>query len=126
MLGDEAVAIHPKDSRYTYLHGRSAYHPFRHCTIPIIEDEILVDMEFGTGVVKVTPAHDPNDFECGVRHHLKFTNILIIDGKINGIVPEFQRMHGSSGTRTYGRGAYLGSCGGAPHSISRCCMQKWE
>ena len=89
MLGDEAVAINSKDERYKHLHGKRVYHPFRKCTLPIICDDILVDIEFGTGVVKVTPAHDPNDFETGLRHNLKFTNILTVDGKINDICPEF-------------------------------------
>lgn len=89
LLGDEAVAINSKDPRYTHLHGKFVYHPFRKTTIPIICDDQLVDMDFGTGVVKVTPAHDPNDFECGLRHGLKFTNILTEDGKINDICPEF-------------------------------------
>ncbi|KAH0787633.1 Valyl tRNA Synthetase [Histomonas meleagridis] len=89
MLGDEAVAINSKDPRYTHLHGKSVYHPFRKITIPIICDDTLVEMDFGTGVVKVTPAHDPNDFECGLRHNLKFTNIFTEDGKINDICPEF-------------------------------------
>jgi valyl-tRNA synthetase len=92
MLGDEAVAIHPKDPRYEHLHGKCVYHPFRKCTLRIILDDILVDMAFGTGVVKVTPAHDPNDFECGRRHGLKLTNIFTIDGKINDVVPEFAGM----------------------------------
>jgi len=90
MLGDEAVAIHPEDPRYLHLHGKSVYHPFRKITIPIVCDSILVDMNFGTGVVKVTPAHDPNDFEVGLRHKLPFTSIFTKDGKINDISPEFE------------------------------------
>ena len=92
MLGDEAVAVHPDDPRYKHLHGKRVYHPFRKCTIPIITDAILVDKDFGTGVVKVTPAHDPNDFEVGLRHNLPFTNVLTKDGRINDIVPEFAGM----------------------------------
>ncbi|KAK8844864.1 hypothetical protein M9Y10_021035 [Tritrichomonas musculus] len=92
LLGDEAVAINSKDPRYLHLHGKRVYHPFRKITIPIILDDQLVDMDFGTGVVKVTPAHDPNDFETGLRHNLPFTNILTEDGKINDICPEFAGM----------------------------------
>lgn len=89
MLGDEAVAINSKDPRYNHLHGKKVYHPFRKITIPIILDDELVEIDFGTGVVKVTPAHDPNDFETGVRHKLPFTSIFTPDGKINDICPEF-------------------------------------
>ncbi|KAF9311007.1 hypothetical protein BG003_007889 [Podila horticola] len=70
MLGDEAVAIHPDDPRYTHLHGKHVIHPISVRRLPIICDPELVDMEFGTGVVKVTPAHDPNDYACGRRHGL--------------------------------------------------------
>lgn len=83
MLGDTAVAIHPDDPRYKHLHGKYLIHPFNGRRIPIICDSILVDMNFGTGAVKVTPAHDPNDFACGQRNKLEFINILTEDGKIN-------------------------------------------
>jgi len=76
MLGDTAVAIHPKDPRYSDLHGKTALLPLMNREIPIILDE-LADPEFGTGVVKVTPAHDPNDFEAGKRHSLP--KIKVID-----------------------------------------------
>lgn len=68
ILGDSAVAIHPDDDRYAQFHGKFVFHPIRKTRIPIICDSVLVDMTFGTGVVKVTPAHDPNDFETGKRH----------------------------------------------------------
>jgi len=71
MLGDTAVAIHPKDSRYTHLHGKHVIHPFNGRRIPFILDDILVDMTKGTGVVKVTPAHDPHDYETGKRHKVR-------------------------------------------------------
>jgi len=83
MLGDSAVAVHPDDPRYKHLHGKYLIHPFNQRRIPIICDPILVDMEFGTGAVKVTPAHDPNDYECGKRNNLEFITILAEDGKIN-------------------------------------------
>ena len=92
ILGDTAVAIHPDDERYKHLHGKRVFHPFRRCTIPIICDAVLVDKDFGTGVVKVTPAHDPNDFETGKRHNLEFINIFTKDGRINDICEEFAGM----------------------------------
>ncbi len=83
MLGDTAVAIHPDDARYTALHGKFAKHPFVDRLVPIILDAELVDMAFGTGCVKVTPAHDPNDFATGKRHDLEEINILNLDGTLN-------------------------------------------
>lgn len=83
MLGDTAIAVHPNDPRYTHLHGKFAKHPFLDRRIPIITDDIVVDMEFGTGAVKITPAHDPNDYEVGTRHNLEFINILNDDGTFN-------------------------------------------
>lgn len=83
MLGDTAIAVHSKDKRYAHLHGRFAVHPFNGRKLPIICDDMLVDPEFGTGAVKITPAHDPNDFEVGKRHNLDFINIFTDEGKIN-------------------------------------------
>jgi valyl-tRNA synthetase len=83
MLGDTAIAIHPEDKRYQHLHGRYAIHPFNGRKLKIICDAELVDPTFGTGAVKITPAHDPNDFEVGRRHDLQFINIFTDDGKIN-------------------------------------------
>ncbi|XP_028756346.1 valine--tRNA ligase, mitochondrial 1 [Neltuma alba] len=83
MLGDTAIAIHPDDERYRQFHGKFAIHPFNGRKLPIICDAILVDPTFGTGAVKITPAHDPNDFEVGKRHSLEFINIFTDDGKIN-------------------------------------------
>jgi len=85
MLGDSAVAVNPHDPRYTHLHGKRVVHPFRKCTIPIVCDEVLVDMSFGTGAVKITPAHDPNDFKCGRAHNLEEISILNDNGSINGV-----------------------------------------
>ncbi|MBO5209043.1 MAG: valine--tRNA ligase [Lachnospiraceae bacterium] len=82
MLGDTAVAVNPKDERYTYLKGRQVWLPIVNKPIPVVEDE-YVDMEFGTGVVKITPAHDPNDFEVGKRHNLPEINIMNDDATIN-------------------------------------------
>jgi valyl-tRNA synthetase len=82
MLGDTAVAVNPNDGRYTYLKGRQVWLPIVNKAIPVVEDE-YVDMEFGTGVVKITPAHDPNDFEVGKRHNLPEVNIMNDDATIN-------------------------------------------
>ena len=83
MLGDSAVAVHPEDDRYKHLIGKTVLLPLSNREIPIIADDQLVNREFGTGCVKVTPAHDPNDYECGVRHNLDMINILNPDGTIN-------------------------------------------
>ena len=77
MLADQAIAVHPKDKRYKKLIGKSVVLPIVNKDIPIIADE-TVDMEFGTGVVKITPAHDPNDFEFAKRHNIR-TNYTVID-----------------------------------------------
>ncbi|KAF0913119.1 hypothetical protein E2562_020255 [Oryza meyeriana var. granulata] len=83
MLGDTAIAVHPEDDRYKHLHGRYAIHPFNGRKLKIICDAELVNPTFGTGAVKITPAHDPNDFEVGKRHNLEFISIFTDDGKIN-------------------------------------------
>jgi len=83
MLGDTAVAVHPDDERFKHLIGKVAILPLTNREIPIIADAELVDPEFGTGCVKVTPAHDPNDYECGLRNGLEMINILNPDGTIN-------------------------------------------
>ncbi|CEQ39016.1 SPOSA6832_00498, partial [Sporobolomyces salmonicolor] len=91
LLGDTAIAVHPDDERYKHLHGKFAIHPFLGRRIPIITDAIAVDKEFGTGAVKMTPAHDPNDYEVGMRHKLEFINILNDDGTLNANAgPEFE------------------------------------
>ncbi|WIA29336.1 hypothetical protein OEZ86_011841 [Tetradesmus obliquus] len=90
MLGDTAVAVHPEDARYKHLHGKFVVHPVSQRRIPIIADAELVDMEFGTGAVKITPAHDPNDFLVGKRHSLEFINILDDNGNINDIGGSFK------------------------------------
>jgi valyl-tRNA synthetase len=82
MLGDVAVAIHPEDERYLHLHGKRLRLPLMGREIPVILDE-WVSRDFGTGAVKVTPAHDPNDFALGERHHLPSINIMDPEGKIN-------------------------------------------
>lgn len=82
LLGDTAVAVHPKDSRYRAFIGKKLVLPLTGRTIPVIADE-AVDPEFGTGAVKITPAHDFHDFEMGLRHNLPRINIMTPDGKIN-------------------------------------------
>ncbi len=87
MLGDSAVAIHPDDLRYAHLLGKRIELPLTGRTIPVIADD-YVDPEFGSGCVKITPAHDFNDYEMGKRHDLEMINILTDDAKINDIAPE--------------------------------------
>ncbi len=82
MLGDTAVAVHPDDARYRALVGRRVRHPLLGRELPIVADAVLVDMAFGTGAVKVTPAHDFNDFEVGKRHGLEFLTVIGFDGRM--------------------------------------------
>ena len=82
MLGDTAVAVHPDDERYSDLIGKKVILPLVNKEIPVVADK-YVDKEFGTGVVKITPAHDPNDFEVGLRHDLEQINVMNDDGSIN-------------------------------------------
>ena len=90
LLGDMAVAVHPGDERYLHLIGKQGRLPLCERTIPIIADD-YVDPAFGTGCVKITPAHDFNDYQVGLRHHLEPLNILTLDAKINDLAPsEYQ------------------------------------
>lgn len=82
MLGDTAVAVNPNDDRYRSFVGKNVILPLVGRSIPVVADD-YVDMEFGTGVVKITPAHDPNDFEVGLRHNLPVINVMEEDGRIN-------------------------------------------
>ncbi len=88
MLGDTAVAVNPNDERYKHLVGKTVIVPFVNREIPVIADE-YVDMTFGTGVVKITPAHDPNDFEVGRRHNLPVIRVMNDDGTMNENAGEF-------------------------------------
>ncbi len=90
MLGDTAVAVHPEDERYQHLIGKMIKLPLTDREIPIIADD-YVDKDFGTGCVKITPAHDFNDYEMGQRHNLPMINILDDDANLNSIVPEKYR-----------------------------------
>lgn len=84
IMGDSAVAVNPRDERYAHLVGKRAIRPFPRAEIPIIGDE-YVDMSFGTGVLKVTPAHDPADFEIGLRHNLEVIEVMNPDGTMNAL-----------------------------------------
>lgn len=91
MLGDTAIAVHPKDERYQHLIGKTVTLPIVGREIPIIADE-YVEMEFGTGVVKITPAHDPNDFEVGNRHDLPRILVMNEDGSMNDNAGKYKGM----------------------------------
>ena len=90
MLGDVAVAVHPKDSRYKQFLGKTVKLPLTNREIPIIADD-MVDRKFGTGAVKITPAHDPNDYEVADRHDLPMITVIDFEGKLNHEVPEAYR-----------------------------------
>ncbi len=91
LLGDTAVAVNPNDERYKDLVGKMLDLPLVHRQIPIVADE-YVEMDFGTGVVKITPAHDPNDFEVGLRHNLPVINVMTDDAKITADYPKYAGM----------------------------------
>ncbi len=91
LLGDTAVAVNPNDERYKDLIGKTLILPIVHREIPVVADE-YVEMDFGTGVVKITPAHDPNDFEVGLRHNLPVINCMTDDAKITDDYPAYAGM----------------------------------
>ncbi len=91
MLGDTAVAVNPKDKRYSLMEGKTLVLPIVNKEIPIVYDE-YVELEFGTGAVKITPAHDPNDFEVGLRHNLEVVKVIADDGKMNELAGKYQGM----------------------------------
>ncbi|MFP4212081.1 MAG: valine--tRNA ligase [Alkalispirochaeta sp.] len=124
MLGDTAVAVHPEDERYTALIGRSVRLPLTGRIVPIVADS-YVDREFGSGAVKITPAHDANDWEIGERHDLERINVLTADARLNDNVPE--RYRGLSAVE--GRKAvvadleaegYLVRVAGHTHQVGHC------
>jgi len=88
MLGDTAVAVHPSDPRYQHLIGKKVLLPLMSREIPIIDD-LMVDREFGTGALKITPAHDPNDFEIGRRHNLPEIDVMTDDAKMNAAAGKY-------------------------------------
>lgn len=89
LLGDTAVAVNPNDDRYKDLVGKNVILPLMNRLIPVVADE-YVEMDFGTGVVKITPAHDPNDFEVGLRHNLEVIKVIGDDGVMNELAGEYQ------------------------------------
>ncbi len=91
LLGDTAVAVNPNDERYKHLVGKMLILPIVHREIPVVADD-YVEMDFGTGVVKITPAHDPNDFEVGKRHNLEVINVMTDDAKIVDDYPKYAGM----------------------------------
>ena len=91
MLGDTAVAVNPKDARYKDLVGKTLILPILHKEIPVVADN-YVDMDFGTGAVKITPAHDPNDFEVGLRHNLEVIRVMNDDGTMNALAGKYEGM----------------------------------
>ncbi len=91
LLGDTAVAVNPNDERYKDMVGKTLILPLVHREIPVVADD-YVEMDFGTGVVKITPAHDPNDFEVGLRHNLEVINVLTPDAKITEDYPAYAGM----------------------------------
>ena len=91
LLGDTAVAVNPNDERYKDIVGKTVILPLVHREIPIVADD-YVEMDFGTGVVKITPAHDPNDFEVGLRHDLPVINVMTDDAKITEDYPKYAGM----------------------------------
>lgn len=91
LLGDTAVAVNPEDERYKHLVGKIVILPLVHREIPIVADD-YVEMDFGTGVVKITPAHDPNDFEVGKRHNLPVINVMTEEAKITDDYPKYAGM----------------------------------
>ena len=91
LLGDTAVAVNPNDERYKDMIGKNVVLPIVHREIPVVADD-YVEMDFGTGVVKITPAHDPNDFEVGLRHNLPVINVMTDDAKITDDYPAYAGM----------------------------------
>src|SRR5439155_19181405 len=110
MLGDTAVAMNPKDERYRHLIGKTIMLPLLQREIPLIVDE-WVDPEFGTGLVKVTPAHDPNDFEMGLRHGLEIISVMDEDGLMTEAAGPFKGMERfSAGVKSLKNGTSRAVC----------------
>ena len=92
MLGDTAVAVNPNDDRYKDYIGKTVILPIMNKEIPVIGDE-FVETEFGTGCVKITPAHDMNDYEAGIKHNLEIIQVFDEYGKMNNLVPEYEGLN---------------------------------
>jgi len=123
LLGDTAVAVNPNDERYAGLVGKKLILPLVGREIPVVADD-YVDIEFGTGVVKITPAHDPNDFEVGLRHSLPVVNVLTEDAKINGDYPAYAGMDRYEARKAIVRdleaGGYLVRIEDYSHNVGTC------
>ena len=123
MLGDTAVAVHPEDERYKHLVGKNVILPLVNKEIPIVADE-YVEMDFGTGVVKITPAHDPNDFEVGRRHNLPVINVMNEDGSINENGGKYAGLSGMEARKQIVKdleeGGYLIKVEPIKHNVGTC------
>ena len=123
MLGDTAVAVHPEDERYTHLHGKSVLLPLVNREIPIVCNE-YVDREFGTGVVKITPAHDPNDFEVGVRHQLPIIKVMTDDARMTDDCGKYAGMDRYEARKAIvadlKEQGYLGEIEAHKHNVGTC------
>ena len=123
MLGDTAVAVHPEDERYKHLVGKNVILPLVNKEIPIVADE-YVEMDFGTGVVKITPAHDPNDFEVGLRHNLPVINVMNEDGSINENGGKYAGLSGMEARKQIVKdleeGGYLIKVEPLKHNVGTC------
>ena len=123
MLGDTAVAVHPEDERYKHLVGKNVILPLVNKEIPIVADE-YVEMDFGTGVVKIIPAHDPNDFEVGRRHNLPVINVMNEDGSINENGGKYAGLSGMEARKQIVKdleeGGYLIKVEPLKHNVGTC------
>ncbi len=123
MLGDTAVAIHPDDERYTHLHGKKVVLPLVGKEIPIVCDT-YVDMDFGTGVVKITPAHDPNDFEVGTRHNLPIVKVMTDEAKMTADCGKYAGLDRYEARKAIVEdlkdGGYLGEIKAHTHNVGAC------
>ena len=123
MLGDTAVAVHPDDERYKSIVGKTVILPLLNKEIPVIADE-YVEMDFGTGVVKITPAHDPNDFEVGLRHNLPVINVMTDDAKMTTDCGKYSGMDRYEARRAIvadlEEGGYLVKVEPMKHNVGSC------
>ena len=123
MLGDTAVAVHPDDDRYKKIVGKKIILPLVGREIPVIADS-YVDMEFGTGAVKITPAHDPNDFEVGTRHSLELIDVLTDDARITDEYPDYAGMDRYEARKAIvadlEKGGYILSIEKIKHNVGTC------
>ncbi len=123
MLGDTAVAVHPDDERYTHLIGKKVILPIMNKEIPIIADT-YVEKDFGTGAVKITPAHDPNDFEVGLRHNLEVIKVFTDDAHMNSLAPKYEGMDRLTARKAIvedlEKGGFLVKTENYSHNVGKC------